>query len=450
MRVAWASLLLLSSCFSAPPTVQEREAPATNASISPNASILPAPLASTLPAPPASSGLRPPSPRPPPSARTPLGPTSATPPTSSNLSPFTELPLAEPLRADSVLPPDPLTSREVTGLMLVADWRWSEIPSPPRIPEVSPEGLAAARRLTSFKWLIAATENGRLRILFDTRPFPLPLGSELRARADRLGHLLIFPGGKEYRAAPPGSLRALFGDRRLDVLPLSPGEVTPRPPPAARGRLISQRTEVASRVGSVVLDTVSLPEPNLGVALLCRLLLELIAVDPTLPLCASGLLPVRAQFTWRSGSGITFEVQEYSRRMELPVGEVTCPPFGAQMAATMVPPQPSGVLLTREESAAFRLRPAEVVVPGKDAPAEGFVARNATDGLRYLLVDGVPAAWVLPGEDAVLPGFPRGRYMVQWRTFLGDRIEAPKLVEAPARIAVGEPPPEPLPATSLR
>jgi hypothetical protein len=361
-----------------------------------------------------------------------------------------ELPPAEPLRADSVLPADPLTSREVTGLLLVADWRWSDVPSPPRIPEVSPEGLAAARRLTAFKWMMAATESGRLRVLFDTRPFPLPLGSELRARADRLGHALIFPGGKEYRAAPPGSLRALFGDRRLDVLPLSPGEVTPRPSPAPRGGLIPQRTEVSSRVGSVVLDMIRLPEPNLGAALLCRLLVELIAVDPTLALCAPGSLPIRAQFTWRSGSGVTFEVQEYSRRMELPVGDVTCPPFGAQVAATVVPPQPSGVLLTRDETAAFRLRPGEAGAPGPDAPAEGLLARNATDGLRYLLVDGVPVAWVLPGEEAALPGFPRGRYTVQWRTFLGDRVEAPKLVEVPARVAVGEPPPEPSPATSAR
>jgi hypothetical protein len=200
----------------------------------------------------------------------------------------------------------------------------------------------------------------------------------------------------------------------------------------------------------VQLDMIHLPEPSLGAALLCRLLVELVAVEPTTALCAPGYLPVRAQFTWRSGSGVVFELHEFSRRMELPVGDVLCPPPGVQLAAAVVPAQPSGVLLTRDEAAAFRLRPGEAGAPGPGAPLEGLVARNATDSLRYLLVDGVPVAWLLPGQEVAIPGFPRGRYTVQWRSFLGDKVEPPRQVEAPARVASGEPPPEPPPAPSAQ
>ena len=40
--------------------------------------------------------------------------------------------------------------------------------------------------------------------------FPLPLGTELRARQDRYGHLLVWKGGTEYRVLPPGTLRAML------------------------------------------------------------------------------------------------------------------------------------------------------------------------------------------------------------------------------------------------
>ncbi len=34
-------------------------------------------------------------------------------------------------------------------------------------------------------------------------------------------------------------------------------------------------------------------------------------------------------------------------------------------------------------------------------------------------------------------GSPRGRYIVQWRTFLGERIEPPRIVEMPGRFVTG-------------
>ena len=45
---------------------------------------------------------------------------------------------------------------------------------------------------------------------------------ELRARADRRGHLLLWGGGTRMRGLPPGSLRPFFTDGAFDVVPLSP------------------------------------------------------------------------------------------------------------------------------------------------------------------------------------------------------------------------------------
>jgi hypothetical protein len=57
--------------------------------------------------------------------------------------------------------------------------------------------------------------------------------------------------------------------------------------------------------------------------------------------------------------------------------------------------------------------------------------------LRYVYLDGVPVAWVAPYREKHIIGPPKGRYTVQWRTFLGDAIEPPKTVEVPARISLG-------------
>lgn len=439
-RASFALVCALCACDRSPPEAppQERDAP------SPNAAILPAPLASA--APPATQ-------KPPAAARPAASGASKAAAAGLSLdagkpasSVYVELPPAEPLRADGVIPADNVTPKETSGLLLASEWRWTDAPSPPRLPEVFPEGLASARRLTSFKWMLTVTDGGRLRVFFDARAFPLPLGSELRARADRLGHAVVFPGGNEYRSAAPGALRSLFGDRRLDVLPLVQGEVLPRGNAPSRFGMAVRRVELQAKIGSVVIDMAHLPEPSLGAALLCRSLVELAAVEPTSQLCAPGELPLRAQFSWRSGSGVVFEVLDLSRRAELPVGDVACPPLGAQLASSVLPPQPSGVLLTRDEAAAFRQRPVDVGPPGRGAPSEGILARNATDALRYLLVDGVPVAWVLPNQEVVIPGFPRGRYVVQWRSFLGDAVEPPRTVEVPVRLALGEPPPDPPPA----
>ena len=62
---------------------------------------------------------------------------------------------------------------------------------------------------------------------------------------------------------------------------------------------------------------------------------------------------------------------------------------------------------------------------------------NATDVARYVFLDSVPVAWVDPGRDQLISGPPRGRYQVQWRTFLGEAGDPPVTIDVPARVVIG-------------
>jgi hypothetical protein len=56
-----------------------------------------------------------------------------------------------------------------------------------------------------------------------------------------------------------------------------------------------------------------------------------------------------------------------------------------------------------------------------------------------LSLDGIPALWVPAFGEQYVIGPLRGRYLVQWRTFLGEKVGAPQLVEVPARLTYGAP-----------
>ena len=408
-RLLLAALLAAVACDRPRVDVPEDAAP------SPNASILPAPLAQSP------SELSPAG-----SARegTASAPTSTAPP--------------ELLRGDREVAPDSIGAKENVGLAMTAEWRFADVAGPPKAPEVHAEGLSAARKLTTLKWQIQLSEAGRMRIVFDGRAFPVPAGTELRARSDRLGHVLLLPGGNEYRPVPPGALRALFGDRRLDVVPLVGGQIAVKGPAPSRGGRELRRVELSSKMGTLTLDLARVPEAGLGGALLCRTLVELIAIDPSTPLCAAEELPLRARLVSPSGGALLLEVQDPGKRAELPPADLLHVPTSAAYARTAFPAQSASQFLSRDEAAALRTRPADVGPAGLGAPPDGLLAVNLTDGLRYLLIDGVPLAWLMPGAEHLVTGLPRGHYVAQWRSFLGDAIDPARTIDVPSRQFVGE------------
>ncbi len=396
------------------------------AGASPNASILPAPLTTEAPEP-LDAGI--------PDGE-PYGLMAD--PQGRLIVPEAGAPPPEVLRGDQAMAAETPASKELAGVSLDAIFRLRNAPPPPKGPEVSQDGIKAALALTAPKWKIDIAETGRMRIEFVSRAMPLPMHAELRGRADRYGHVVLWPNASDYRVAPPGALRTVLGERRVDVTPLSQGTVRPQGEGKRLG-LATRTVELTSSLGTAKLELGKSAEVGEGGALLCRALVEIIGIDPRTPTCIAGEVPLSASYNWQGGGGIDFEITQITRRTDLATNDMLVPPPGANHQQSGLPMSPGGVFLTREEVAAFRSAPLQLP-PNTDtnAPGEGFIAVNATDMLAYVLVDGVPVLFVPPNEQRYVIGTTRGRYSIQWRTFLGDRIGPVTTTEMPARFTWGE------------
>jgi len=130
-------------------------------------------------------------------------------------------PPPEVLRPDEALPPEPPSPRDLTGVTLEAAWRWRDVPPVVKTPETNVEGIKDAQKLTALTWKIDLTDSGRMRVEFTSRAMPLPMRSEIRARTDRYGSIVLWPNATEYRVIAKGALRPVLGERRVDVTPLA-------------------------------------------------------------------------------------------------------------------------------------------------------------------------------------------------------------------------------------
>jgi len=279
---------------------------------------------------------------------------------------------------------------------------------------------------------------GRMRVTFESRALPLAQGSEIRARTDLYGHLLVWPNESRYRTLPPGAVRTLLGERRVDAIPLVRARTSAKVDGPRRIGLATKRWDLDTRTGKVSLEQARIAGAGEGGALLCRFLSEIVAIDPSAAPCSPDDVPVRAQYAWPEGGGVVFEVTSVAERVEFAGVQLLVPPSGGEFTPESLPLNAGATsLLTKEELASFRLRPIDAPGPrAQTAPAEGLALVNGTDTGRFAFVDGVPVAWVAANHDQLLSGLPRGRYTVQWRTFLGDTADAPFTVDLPARVAV--------------
>jgi hypothetical protein len=175
-----------------------------------------------------------------------------------------------------------------------------------------------------------------------------------------------------------------------------------------------------------------LPEAGAGGMLLCRALVEMAGVDPSSNECKPEEIVLFAALDWIDGGGIDFEATSIERRTDLSPGEILVPPPGAEATAEGLPEAPDGVYLTQTELAAFRSKPIPEIKAGPGAPADGLIAENGRDYLMMLWLDGVPVAGVAPQSQRYIVGPLKGRYVAQWRTFLGEHVEEPATIEIPA------------------
>jgi hypothetical protein len=286
-----------------------------------------------------------------------------------------------------------------------------------------------------------------MRFVFDSASFPVPKGAELRAANEYYGHVLVWPDGNAYRVLMPGTLRALFAERRADALPVSNGKLTVMGKGNYLG-LETRKIELKTPVGTLALEQGNLPSIGHAGELLCRMLLDLVAADPATSACSGSLTPLKAEYRWAKPPGpstgasgkLQFEVSAIQRRIDLPYGIVFVPPAAATFKPGELPPQAAGVLLTKDELAQFRSKAVPVPPAASDAPGEGLMAVNRTDSVRYLVVDGIPVLWLKPSSEQYVIGPLAGHYNVAWRDFLGTSVEPSRVVDLPARLVIGAEP----------
>lgn len=360
---------------------------------------------------------------------------ATTPPSATALGTAPEGgPPPSPFRGDEVLAPDAL-SRENVGYTLSGVLRPADVTGPPRAPEVNGAGLDAARKATELRVAIDLSPT-RMRAVLKGHGFVLPPETEIRARTDRHGHVVVWPGATSYRPLAPGSLRALLGERRFDVAPITPAEVVHRGDGARRIGIRTHKVDVTTRAAQGLFEIGKLEGAGEGGVLLCRLLLDLVNAPPGTSMCATDELPVRAELRWTTHGALVFELTGALRRTDVPIATLLVPPQTASFASALFPVSGVAPMLSVQELAALRLN--DVDVPSTpNTPMDALVVSNPSVELRVLFIDGVPVAWAAPGARGELRGLHRGRYVAQWRTFLGDSIEAPIAQTVPGNLQVG-------------
>src|SRR5450432_862556 len=350
---------------------------------------------------------------------------------------------AEPraLREDQALSAD--APRENSGLTLTARFRWLNVAAPARVPELNADGVQRARDATGFD-IVIDLAGGRMRFAFASSTFTLPAGSELHARDDLYGSTLLWPNRTSYTVLAPGALRSVLSEQRADVVPLVRAHVAG----LAGGSLLSlstERAELSTPTGKLEIEqaraTNPLP-PNSSWASgqsLCHLLVELADASPTSSVCRADLVPVRAEYTWSNGEHFAFEVARLTRRTDLVPSALATPPTNAEFRQSELPPPAPNALLSDAELGEFRLRPAartERIDPG--APKAGLLLVNHSESLRYISIDGAPAARLPAGAEQLLLGLRAGKYQVAARDFFGAEETLLKTIEVPARFALGD------------
>jgi hypothetical protein len=351
----------------------------------------------------------------------------------------------EPLRTDRALaidaprdvvrePAGKDPNRELTGYALQAIVRTGEGPGPPRAPEVNGAALEVARRRTEARVAITLAPS-RARFVL-SGGFVLPQGTELRARWDAYGHLLLLPGEETYRIVPAGALRALLGERRLDVAPVSPASANFGGEGPRRLGAPTRRIEVSTRAAKATFELATLRDAGEGGTLVCRWLLDLISAPPSTAACSSDEVPVHAELRWTTRGALVFDVVSLSHRTDLSQQDLATPPASVAFTPAPLPQLLSDVLLPKAEVASLRTAPSDApqapVTDGQaPAPDTGLLLMNSTDQLRVAWLDGFAAAWVAPGGRAWLSSLLRGRYALEWRTFLGDAWEPAETIVTP-------------------
>ncbi|WP_394823803.1 hypothetical protein [Pendulispora albinea] len=330
----------------------------------------------------------------------------------------------QPLRPDQAMAADALSAKELAGYTIAATLHAVDLPAPPRGGEYVAAAVEAARKKTEAR-LNLDLGASRMRMAIASSGFVLPLGTELRARADRYGHVVVLADGASYRIAGQGTLRALMGERRFDVSPLSPADVTGGGEGARRLGYRTRKAEVVNRAARATFEIARVADAGDAGTLICRALLDMMNAPPSTQLCGVDEVPMFAELRWTTRGAVVFTATAIVRRLDLAPSALATPPATPRFATGALPGQAAELLLNPAELHA--LRTGEHLPEGRPV----LTLINPTDVLQFAWLDGIPLAWLAPNARVDVPALSRGRGAVEWRTFFGDVVDPPRPVSLP-------------------
>lgn len=308
------------------------------------------------------------------------------------------------------------------------------LPDAPAIssgPAISTQAIDAIRKQNEPRFEIDLSAS-RMRMQLTSTGFLLPADSEIRSRLDRYGHLLVGGDGLSYRTLAPGALRALFSERRTDVSPLSPADVTSEGEGQKRLGYHTRKVDIGDRAAKATLELAKLPELGEGGALVVRVLLDLMSAAPSTPVTATDEVPLHAELHWPTRGAIFFDVTSVAKRADLSAQELAVPPVTARFVEGPLPFVSGELRVSEKDLAAIHTGPTDL---GPGVPATtttgSLTLVNTHDTPRLAWIDGAPVAWVAPEGRLDIGPLPRGRYQVEWRTFLDDAGDRAKTYTVP-------------------
>lgn len=302
-----------------------------------------------------------------------------------------------------------------------------------------------------------STRIARMRLIMTSSVFPFPIGTELRARGDRHGHVLLWPDGRSYRVVPSGALRSLFNDRRVDRVPFVEAIVKVQGgPEAVAGE--PRVSEIVTPIAQARLTSTQLVGLPYASTLLCDTLLELIRVEATALLCPEGYVPLKLEVVWSGDSKLQVDLAELKPATDLEVEQFRAPPALPIFKRGELPPFESYLLSERARYALLPLTheakdpvatspPAPSVVgaeaapmpapaPAELRPSNELVLVNNRDRLLFVMLGRVPFVWLGPGDKVPLL-LKTNEVRVSARDFLGEYILAEESRTPPTQVHLG-------------
>lgn len=299
-------------------------------------------------------------------------------------------------------------------------------------------------------------QTARMSLIWRTPTSWLPVGTELRKRADRLGTVVIWPDGRSYRQAPVGSLFALLSDRRVDRLPAVDStieEVTLE----QRGTQEWRKVNLSTPLGTAKMESVRMADLPYAAPLLCHFLAELLRVQARPELCAEGYLPLVLSVAWKEGGHFRFEVTEYDNQRNLVLESFRIPPALPIYKRGELPPS-DGLVLSPQQQAQLLSRkldkasfaptpelppapatasPAPTELPLPPQPPDELELENATNRPLLIILDRLPVQFLSPGKTLSLR-VGRESLRVAASDFFGQVQFDRGVVGIPHRVRFGE------------